>query len=104
MSTKKLTRRQARWSLELSEYDFSLPIGLENLMDGRMHSPDKVIITWRMTAPTLNGFLIQNRSSTCSHLFRDGLACDRAQRGPAKSLCLGIRLAFDNCRLLSWRR
>ncbi|KAH9264559.1 hypothetical protein BASA83_011962 [Batrachochytrium salamandrivorans] len=24
MTTKKLTRRQARWSLELSEYDFSL--------------------------------------------------------------------------------
>ncbi|KAH9246186.1 hypothetical protein BASA81_016267 [Batrachochytrium salamandrivorans] len=24
MSTKKLTRRQARWSLELSEYDFSI--------------------------------------------------------------------------------
>ncbi|KAH6574928.1 hypothetical protein BASA60_005247 [Batrachochytrium salamandrivorans] len=24
MTTKKLTRRQARWSLELSEYDFSI--------------------------------------------------------------------------------
>ncbi|KAH9266366.1 hypothetical protein BASA83_010604 [Batrachochytrium salamandrivorans] len=39
MTTKKLTRRQARWSLELSEYDFSLTHRPGNLMVGPIHFP-----------------------------------------------------------------
>ncbi|KAH9248946.1 hypothetical protein BASA81_013345 [Batrachochytrium salamandrivorans] len=38
MTTKKLTRRQARWSLELSEYDFSLT-HRPGKLNGRADSP-----------------------------------------------------------------
>ncbi|KAH9264601.1 hypothetical protein BASA83_011931 [Batrachochytrium salamandrivorans] len=39
MTTKKLTRRQARWSLELSEYDFSLLIDRQTQWSGRFTFP-----------------------------------------------------------------
>ncbi|KAH9268204.1 hypothetical protein BASA84_000402 [Batrachochytrium salamandrivorans] len=88
MSTKSLLvdRLDGLWSFRSTISP--LPIGLENLMDGQMHSPDKVIITWRTTAPTLNGFLIQSDHRSAVTYFRDGLARDCAQRGPTKVFVL----------------
>ncbi|KAH9266544.1 hypothetical protein BASA83_010534 [Batrachochytrium salamandrivorans] len=95
MSTKELTRRQARWSLELSEYDFSLPIGLENLMDGRMHTlPTKSDHHLENECSNFKRILDPKRSSICSPLISDmDLHVIVHSEGPTKIFVLRIRLA-----------
>ncbi|KAH9250123.1 hypothetical protein BASA81_012078 [Batrachochytrium salamandrivorans] len=52
MSTKKLTRRQARWSLELSEYTFTIT-HRPGKLNGRADSlQDERIISWTATRVT----------------------------------------------------
>ncbi|KAH9273055.1 hypothetical protein BASA83_004628 [Batrachochytrium salamandrivorans] len=46
MSTKKLTRRQARWSLELSEYTFTITHRPGSLTEEPIHFQGERIIFW----------------------------------------------------------
>ncbi|KAH9245093.1 hypothetical protein BASA81_017455 [Batrachochytrium salamandrivorans] len=105
MSTKKLTRRQARWSLELSEYDFSIT-----------HRPGKL----NGRADALSRQSDHHLENDCSNFKR---ILDPKQIIDLQSLIsemdlhvivhsevlqkvfvFGIRLATYYCRLLSWRR
>ncbi|KAH9246024.1 hypothetical protein BASA81_016446 [Batrachochytrium salamandrivorans] len=102
MSTKKLTRRQARWSLELSEYDSPLPIGLENLMDGRMPLSRQSDHHLENDCSNFKRILDPKQIIDLQSLISDmDLHVIVHSEVPAKSLCLGIRLAFDNCRFLA---
>ncbi|KAH9246727.1 hypothetical protein BASA81_015690 [Batrachochytrium salamandrivorans] len=46
MSTKKLTRRQARWSLELSDILLLSLTAQESLTEERIHFQDEKTISW----------------------------------------------------------
>ncbi|KAH9271466.1 hypothetical protein BASA83_006318 [Batrachochytrium salamandrivorans] len=60
MTTKKLTRRQARWSLELSEYDFTLTHRPGKAQwKSRSHFLVVMTICLKMTHPTSSGFRSQ---------------------------------------------
>ncbi|KAH9251014.1 hypothetical protein BASA81_011190 [Batrachochytrium salamandrivorans] len=105
MTTKKLTRRQARWSLELSEYDFTLT-----------HRPGKL----NGRADPLSrrhDYLSENDTSNFQRILDPKKVIDLQalmvdmdlhfvgpQRGTTEGFCLGIRLAADHCGLLGWRR